>query len=170
MATESPSPAFFPEAAPIPGPLTHRRICRWFRRDEPRGHRARLKLTAIACGVRRTIFALRCKPSASMRSTNWSGIPTGLITRSSAPVSEIFRTVQSINDLPPLKTILPVFKTRRRCDLRFSSIRDAIRLPTELQLRDHSACSLPPCRDAIRHCWHRVSRWELTPASPSSSR
>jgi hypothetical protein len=109
-----------------------------------------LKWTATACGVRRTTFALRRKPSASMKSTNCSGMPTGLVTRSNAPVSEIFRTVQSIKDLPPLKTILPAFKTRRRRDFRFSSIRDAIRLPAELQPRDRGARSVARCQHAIR--------------------
>jgi len=51
-------------------------------------------------------------PSESIRSVKFSGMPTGEVTSSAAPVSEKFRTVQSI--APPPNEIFPDFSSRRR--------------------------------------------------------
>jgi hypothetical protein len=47
-----------------------------------------------------------------------SGMPTGLVTSSAAPIFDMLRTMQSI--APPPNSIVPAFKTRWRANIRFS--------------------------------------------------
>jgi hypothetical protein len=58
--------------------------------------------------------------SASTTSVKRSGIPTGELTSSAAPVSEKLRIVQSMA-APPPNEILPDFNNRRRGDVLCSS-------------------------------------------------
>jgi hypothetical protein len=51
---------------------------------------------------------------------NCAGIPSGLVTSSAAPVSEMFRTVQSIE--PPPKWMCPPFSTRCLVAILFWSL------------------------------------------------
>ena len=67
-------------------------------------------LTPIRFSLRQTTVQARCVPSAWMNRVNRSGMPTGLLTSSAAPVSEKLRTVQSI--APPPNSMVPAFSTR----------------------------------------------------------
>jgi hypothetical protein len=70
------------------------------------------KRTAIQDGFRQTTRQGVWMLSEPITSVNLSGMPTGEITSSAAPVSEKFRTVQSIAPLP--NEIFPNFSSRRR--------------------------------------------------------
>lgn len=80
-------------------------------RDEPR--RAYLNRTPIRCAVRHATSQDRFRISGLIMSWKLSGTPKGLDTSKQAPVSDMFRIMQSID--PPLKEeMLPPLKVRCR--------------------------------------------------------